>query len=442
MKSALLTALLALVSVETAAADIHVSKLTDSFDGVCNADCSLREAVQLANERPGPDRILLRAGVYQLSLPPDHDDDLEPVDEDANANGDLDIADALTISGKGSDQTTIDGGGIDRVMEVLAGASVELRTLAVAHGHTADIGAGIHNRGALSIWSTAILNNDASSQAHRSIGGGIANDGGVLTVNASLIDGNVSHPREVLFGRGGGIFNSGSLTMRETTISNNSTDDDDDFARGGGIYNTGTADIARSTFTGNLAPYGGAFSNGQGGTARLSNVTVSGNETDPTSFYGAAVGNEDTGGSAGNLGRLTLSYVTIAANSGWGVLNRGHLDLYDTIVAGNTLASGGAANCTSFATYHHADALIGSQVEPGCEADLSIADSATFTELLEPLADNGGRTATHALRANALALDAATGNCPAQDQRSASRPRDGNGDGVAACDIGAYERQE
>ena len=50
----------------------------------------------------------------------------------------------------------------------------------------------------------------------------------------------------------------------------------------------------RSTFTGNLAPYGGAFSNGQGGTARLSNVTVSGNETDPTSFYGAAVGSGST----------------------------------------------------------------------------------------------------------------------------------------------------
>src|SRR5262249_46806864 len=158
---------------------------------------------------------------------------------------------------KGLDATSIDGGGMDRVIEVLPGASLYLRTLAVTHGHTADIGAGIHNRGELTIWNTAIVANDASSQAHRSVGGGIANEGGVLAVYASLVDGNVSHPREVLFGRGGGIFNSGTLTVRETTISNNSTDDDDDFARGGGIYNTGTADIARSTFSGNYAPYGG-----------------------------------------------------------------------------------------------------------------------------------------------------------------------------------------
>jgi CSLREA domain-containing protein len=441
MRKAAVTFLFALASIDAIASDIRVSKFTDSLDGVCDSDCSLREAVQLANEQPGPDRILLRAGIYELSLPPDRDDDLEPIDEDANANGDLDVADALVISGKGIDQTTIDGGGIDRVLEVLPDASLALRTLAVAHGHTADIGAGIHNRGTLSLWNVAIVDNDASSQAHRSIGGGIANDGGVLTVDASLIDGNVSHPREVSFGRGGGIFNSGTLTVRETSISNNSTDDDDDFARGGGIYNTGTADVARSTFAGNVAPYGGAFSNGQGGTARLSNVTVSGNETEPTNLYAAAIGNDDTGGAA-IPARLALSYVTVAANSGWGVLNRGHLDLSDTIVAGNALASGDAANCANFETYHHADALIASQVAPGCEADLAIADADTFTQLLEPLADNGGRTATHALRASALAIDASTRPCPAQDQRSAPRPRDGNGDGVAICDIGAYERQE
>jgi CSLREA domain-containing protein len=437
-----LLAPLALASASAAANDIRVTKFTDSLDGACNSDCSLREAVQLANELPGPDRILLRAGVYVLTLPPDHDDDLEPLDEDANANGDLDVVGDLTISGAGIDATRIDAGGIDRVLEVLPGASVYLRTLAITGGHASDIGGGIHNRGALTIWSTATIGNDASSQAHRGIGGGIANDGGVLSVYASLIDGNVSHPREVSFGRGGGIFSSGVLTVRETTISNNSTDDDDDFARGGGIYNTGTADIARSAFTGNVAPYGSAFSNGQGGVATLSNVTVSGNTTDPTSYFGAAVGNDDTGASAGNPSRLKLSYTTIAANSGWGVSNSGRVDVRDTIVSGNALPSSEDANCASFGTYTHGSALLGSQSPQGCEGDLMIANGDTFTRLLFALADNGGRTATHALRLHALAIDAAAGNCPAQDQRSSSRPRDGDGDGIAVCDIGAYERSE
>lgn len=33
--------------------DLVVSKFSDSFDGVCDADCSLREAVQLAGQTPG-----------------------------------------------------------------------------------------------------------------------------------------------------------------------------------------------------------------------------------------------------------------------------------------------------------------------------------------------------------------------------------------------------
>ncbi|MBN1873295.1 MAG: hypothetical protein JXA33_03625, partial [Anaerolineae bacterium] len=32
-------------------------------------------------------------------------------------------------------------------------------------------------------------------------------------------------------------------------------------------------------------------------------------------------------------------------------------------------------------------------------------------------------------------------DCPAVDQRDGVRPRDGNGDGIAICDIGAYEVQ-
>lgn len=424
------------------ATDIRVTKLTDSDDGACDADCSLREAVSLANAQAGADRILLREGVYHLSLPPEQDDDWEPVDEDANANGDLDVAGDLTISGKGADATSIDGGGIDRVMEIMEGAHVYLRTLTVTHGHTADIGAGIENRGELTIWSVAVRDNDASSQAHRSIGGGISNTG-VLNVYASTIDGNGAEPQEVSFGRGGGIYNAGTLTMRETTVSNNHSNDDDDFGRGGGIYNTGSADIARSAFVGNFSPYGAAFSNGQGGVATLSNVTVSGNTADPTSDAGAAIGNEDPLGTpTGELAHLKLSFVTVAGNSGYGVSNRGTLVIRDTIVAGNHHASGADTNCINFERYSGLDVLLGSEGAPTCAAGLTIDNAETFETLLYPLADNGGRTPTHALRPEAIAIDAVTANCPAQDQRSVPRPFDGDGDGASLCDLGAYERDE
>jgi hypothetical protein len=53
---------------------------------------------------------------------------------------------------------------------------------------------------------------------------------------------------------------------------------------------------------------------------------------------------------------------------------------------------------------------------------------------------NGGFTKTHALRPGSPAIDAGSNDrCPATDQRGVGRPRDGNGDGAAICDIGAYE---
>ena len=50
---AVLAVLAPLSQASAANPDIVVTKFTDSFDGVCNADCSLREAVQFANQTPG-----------------------------------------------------------------------------------------------------------------------------------------------------------------------------------------------------------------------------------------------------------------------------------------------------------------------------------------------------------------------------------------------------
>jgi CSLREA domain-containing protein len=89
------------------AATFSVTQFTDD-SGVCNANCSLREAILAANAAPGPDIISLPAGTHSLTI--------TGAGEDNAASGDLDITEALTITGAGPDATVIEASGLaDRI---------------------------------------------------------------------------------------------------------------------------------------------------------------------------------------------------------------------------------------------------------------------------------------------------------------------------------------
>ncbi|MBI3941852.1 MAG: DUF11 domain-containing protein [Chloroflexi bacterium] len=67
-------------------------------------------------------------------------------------------------------------------------------------------------------------------------------------------------------------------------------------------------------------------------------------------------------------------------------------------------------------------------------------DITNTNPLLQPLGNYGGTTLTYAMLPDSPAIDAGENDgCPAKDQRGTARPLDGNGDGQAICDIGAYE---
>ncbi len=93
-------------TLDTVAVNLHTGK-------DASGHISLRSAIMAANALGGSNTIKLPAGTFKLTIP--------GANEDASATGDLDIKGNLTINGKGSNSTIVDGNSLDRVFEVLSG---------------------------------------------------------------------------------------------------------------------------------------------------------------------------------------------------------------------------------------------------------------------------------------------------------------------------------
>lgn len=215
------------------AATYTVTKTADTNDGVCNADCSLREAIAAANGTTAADVIEFDATVFNVQ---------QTITLNGTQLAITNNSGTLTINGTGANLLIISGNNLSTVLrnDNLT-ASVVINGVAVANG-----------RGGF--------------------GGGIANSGGGgnLTMNNSVIRDNTAT------GAGGGFNTDGSLTLNNSTVSGNSAGN----FGGGGISNGGTVTLNNSTVSGNSATNGGGISNGtfnNGSTVTLNSSTVSNN---------------------------------------------------------------------------------------------------------------------------------------------------------------------
>jgi CSLREA domain-containing protein len=418
-----------------------VTKATDTADGACDADCSLREAVIAANASPGADEIRLTRAYYRLTQAGDGDD------EDSAIADDLDLTDDVTIRGL-PDRTVLDLNGLSRGFQVMPKVKAELIDLTIRNGKALGRGGAIWNQGELTLRGVWLNRNSVMLEPVGVLRGGAVYNQGVLRMNRCIVQQNQAIDSASLTGgTGGGVFNAAGaqLYLYDTVVRYNVTGTDDIAGFGGGLFNWGRSRIDRSYFGHNDAGdgEGSAISNRAGGSLALLNSTLSGNGHDGSD---AALANGTTVEPRESLPKANVSNATIAANNGGGLLNTGRLTMRNTIVGGNYTQDGNdryydaGRNCRNEGdgkiNEHYS--LLGA--DGNCTSAYVSDNRHFFLTELEPLRYLGGPSPVHAPRPGSMAIDGGDPTlCPDRDQRDARRPADGDLDGSLLCDIGAME---
>jgi predicted outer membrane repeat protein len=332
----------------------------------------------------------------------------------------------LTLNGAKAATTIVDGTNTVNVFTVGTGISLTLSNLTIKNGVGYSGGGGVDNSGTLTVNQSNFYTNTALS------GGAILNTG-TATISSTTFSGNSPY----FFGHSascGAIDNRSSMTVTASTFVNNYANNNN--TSGGAICNGGTLTITGSTFStnssqGNIGGYGGAIY-GYAGTLAITNSTFSQNSATTSGGAIYSVG-----------GTVQISNSTFGTNpeniGGGGALsNAGGSVLIQNSVVANGGNGGNCAGSITSAGYNLSS-------DSSCNFSGS-GDLNGTNPKLGALLNNGGPTQTMALPKGSPALDAGNpagcrdfaGNLLTTDQRGLPRP---GGREKTGCDMGAYESQ-
>ncbi len=354
-------------------------------DGVCASTpsgvCTLRAAIMETNAQSGASTISLPAGTYALTL--------EGADEDNAAMGDLDLKQAVTITGAGASSTIIDAVYLDRIFEVMSGVNATITAVTITRGTAIGEGSGIRNLGTLALDNVTF---DSNQNYEAITDGGAIFNRGQLTITNSTFTGNDASA-------GSGIYNAGTLALSDSTLSDglgvaisiaagastrlNNVQilyTDNPGLQGGGIYNASSnpAQLNDVLIDHNSADQGGGIYNAKGAALRVVNSLVTGNVADgegggiynlgDLAVTGGFIGVNDAdfghGGGIFNKGKLTLNRVVLHLNSageveftphseGGGLYNDagGSATLTNDVFDGNMATAGGGVSNNATAIF-------------------------------------------------------------------------------------------